>query len=51
VDLLLLNAGAALYTAGKTASIKEGVAAAENALGKTVLAHLEAMQREGANVG
>ncbi|AOM82811.1 anthranilate phosphoribosyltransferase [Salisediminibacterium beveridgei] len=43
--LLLLNAGAALYTAGEATSIAEGVKLAKQALGDQVLKHLEQIQQ------
>ncbi|WP_147804787.1 anthranilate phosphoribosyltransferase [Alkalicoccus halolimnae] len=46
VDLLLLNAGAALYTSGVAETIKDGVEMADHALGEPVLAHLEKLQLE-----
>ncbi|ADH99629.1 anthranilate phosphoribosyltransferase [Salisediminibacterium selenitireducens] len=43
-NLLLLNAGAALYAAGEVSSIKEGVTKARGALGDQVLGHLERLK-------
>lgn len=44
-NLLLLNAGAALYISGKCESIKEGVIAARDGLGEKVLTHLQKLQQ------
>lgn len=43
-NLLLLNAGAALYAAGDVSTIKEGVTKARGALGDQVLGHLERLR-------
>lgn len=47
VDLLTINAGAALYIHGKASSIAEGREIAEAALGERVLNHLSALQQKG----
>ncbi|SDN37244.1 anthranilate phosphoribosyltransferase [Alkalicoccus daliensis] len=47
-DLLLINAGAALYIADHSPSIKSGVEAAREALGDSVQAHLNNLQQKGA---
>ncbi|MFC4735890.1 anthranilate phosphoribosyltransferase [Bacillus daqingensis] len=46
--LLLLNAGAALYAAGQTVTIKEGVQQAETALHHAAFEQLEQLRRKGA---
>lgn len=46
--LLLLNAGAALYTAGRAATIKDGVQEAEKALNQSAYRQLELLRRKGA---
>ncbi len=45
-DLVLLNAGAALYVQGGVSSIEEGVQECKKALGTQVLNHLEALRSE-----
>ncbi|WP_078576864.1 anthranilate phosphoribosyltransferase [Salipaludibacillus agaradhaerens] len=45
-NLLLLNAGAALYVQGRAVTIKDGVKEAKKALGTHVLNHLAALQSE-----
>ncbi|CAM3719777.1 anthranilate phosphoribosyltransferase [Alkalicoccus chagannorensis] len=48
-QLLLLNAAAGLYTAGRASTWKEGVELASEALGSTVLQHMEALQTKERN--
>lgn len=47
IDLLTINAGAALYIDDKAASIREGREIVQEALGEKVLAHLAQLQETG----